>query len=93
MEETKQYIAGGVALALLIALSIFSRKQRIKSSWRGTLEKKNKISDEGGISFRLVIKTSEGKRKRISVKKDLFNSFNEGDRVVKNSGEYDPKKA
>ena len=77
--------------AVFIVLAV---KQK-KSSWEGVLVKKRKHYDSENMttSYKLVFKTSDGKKKRVQVKSEkFFNEWMEGDKGIKESGEYFPKK-
>lgn len=91
--ETREVIAGIGVLAFFIIISVIGYKRRLASAWTGTIKKKGKQYDDGGISHRLIIETKEGKTVRLSVRRSFFNSVGEGDRLKKVAGEYNPKKA
>lgn len=85
-----QKILGIGLVVLLIILSILGRRKRIKSSWKGTVEKKIEQNDEGGKSYSVVFRKEDGKKVTLHMKKKDYEKFREGDTVEKRSGEYNP---
>ena len=90
--EPRELLSLVVVVAIFISLSVVARKKRLKSSWEGVVEKKRKQYDDGGRTYKLIIRTKEGKKKHLVVGKKLFEEFEEGAKIVKLVGEYDPKK-
>ena len=87
-----QKILGIGLVVLLIVLTIIGRRRRIKSSWKGTVEKEREQNDEGGKSYSIVFRKEDGKKVSLHMKKKDFEKFKEGDTVEKRSGKYNPTK-
>jgi hypothetical protein len=81
-------------LALVISLVNKGRK----SAWIGILtDKMFKTRDEYDSNkvnhfYTLVFKIGDGKEIKVGTSKEMFDSFNIGDRAEKKSGEFWPKK-
>lgn len=93
----------GVIIILVVAfvgvkIAKFSEKKRVGAEWDGVIVKKYmaSYSDEDGNVTKvptLQIQIGGGKKKRLSVGAETYNSLNEGDRVKKSAGQKDPVKA
>lgn len=86
---------------VIISLIIASIQKRKKEVWKGYLEDKKIISETRRNDeyhrkvdiYYLYIKLDEGTSKRMSVNKQLYNSFSVGDKIEKKEGMYDPVKS
>lgn len=80
------------------ALFIYISYRRKQDAWIGTLKKKKQVEsyDEDGYSgkttYKLIFVTDTGKKKRVSVDRKTFDSYQEGDRAEKVKGLYYPTK-
>jgi hypothetical protein len=82
-------------LAVTGIFTYFGIKKK-KDSWEGVLIKKRKHYDDESLktTYKLIFKTIDGKKKRHQVRSEkIFNQWQEGDKAIKISGEYFPKKA
>lgn len=101
MDSTFLFILIPVFILLIAGLIIYTLQKRMKESWEGTItDKKTEITtrktDNGDYKetvYYIFVKTSEGVSKSVSVGKNLYDSFNVGDAIVKKSGSYNPEKA
>jgi hypothetical protein len=90
-------IFAALAIGFLIVVVKLVAKGR-KMAWKGTLvDKLHKTKDEFDSNkvshfYTLVFKTEEGKEIKVGVSKEMFDSYNVGDRAEKKSGEFWQKK-
>jgi hypothetical protein len=87
------FMVVGFVLLLAVVLSMVSMKKQ-KSSWAGVLEKKIHREDNETANeyYTLCFRTDDGKKVKVQVIRNMYNSFNQGDRVVKKAGESYPEK-
>lgn len=87
-------VEGTLILIGIIAYFIVSKFK--KEAWEGELVDKHEETSSSGdydqTYYAVYVKTTEGKNKRVTVKKKLYNELNVGDRLVKVKGETHPKK-
>ena len=90
-------IMGGLILGFLALVGKLVYKGR-KLAWKGTLidklHKTGEDMDSGKTQHfnTLVFKTEEGKELKVGTSKDVFDTYNVGDKAEKKSGEFWPKK-
>ncbi len=74
-----------------IIFTFISLRQK-NSAWKGVLtDKKIKTDSDDNSSYRLIFRTDEGKRVKVSVAtKQGFDQFQIGERFEKKTGEYFP---
>jgi hypothetical protein len=85
-----------ITVILVTAFFSFRAYRQKKASWEGTLVKKRRYEDDesGQITYTLIYKAEGGKKHRVKIKsKAEFDSWQEGDKAIKKSGEYFPQKA
>lgn len=81
-----------------IVLVVYLLKKAKESSWDGKiLDKKHTThrdfdTDVEEDNYVLVVETSSGIKKSISVAKEMYNECKVGDRIKKEKGEMRPKK-
>ncbi len=82
-----------IVIGVTVFLSLKSKKEKA-SSWQGELIKKKDLTDEDNENhvYRLIIKTDQGKKKKVTVSEEMFNQAKKGDKYEKAKGEYLPKK-
>lgn len=92
--KTKELISTIILVLIIIIFFTIKSKKQKNSSWKGELMKKRDITDEDNENhvYRLIFKTESGKKVKISVKEDLYNQVQVGDKFEKESGEYIPKR-
>ena len=62
-------------------------------AWAGTVVKKPRgLSDGSNMYRKVTIETAPGETEKVRVSRELWNSIEEGDRLVKEAG-ADPRKA
>lgn len=101
MNSTIIFVLIPAFIILVAGLIIAALQKRMKESWAGTVTDKKtgtatRKTDSGDYketAYYIYIKTSEGMSKSVSVGKNLYDSFNIGDAIVKKSGSYNPEKA
>ncbi|MFA6814215.1 MAG: hypothetical protein GX943_00320 [Candidatus Pacebacteria bacterium] len=79
---------------ITVIFSYLAYRQK-KSAWEGVLFKKRFREDDesGQISCVLIYKCTDGKKHKIRIQsKAEFDKWQVGDKAVKKSGEYFPKK-
>lgn len=82
-----------VLVIVVVAAIWISKKQ--KETWQGVLVKKSyDAGDEDSSStFRYEFKTDDGKKKKFtSPDQSYYDQWKEGDRAIKNKGDFFPKK-
>jgi len=89
-----EWIYSVIAFIVVTAIIIFFVKKRKDEEWEGELIKKRYTSGDMDTSesYRFVFKTTEGKKKRMSVKKAMYESWDQGDKAKKIKGEFFPQK-
>jgi hypothetical protein len=87
-------IATIIVVAVVVAIVLIKKKQTKNSSWKGEVIKKKDISDEDNENhvYRLIFKTDDGKKAKLSVSEEVYNQAKVGDRYEKLSGDNTPKK-
>jgi hypothetical protein len=92
--NTSEYITTAVIVVLVAGYLSFKSKKEKASTWAGELVKKKDFTDEDDENhrYRLIFKTNQGKKKKITVNEDVYNQARIGDKYTKNSGEYFPQK-
>jgi len=84
-----------IILIVLVVLYLKHKSKKEKDSgWTGELIKKKDYTDEDNEnhSYRLIFKTSDGQKKKVTVSEEVFNKTKVGDKYEKNPGETTPKK-
>ena len=62
-------------------------------AWAGTVVKKSRgLSDGSNLYRKVTIETAPGETKKVRVDRELWNSIEVGDRLVKDAG-AEPRKA
>jgi hypothetical protein len=79
-------------LIIYAVFPYFKRKKRRQEEWYGVVEEKR---IDGDFSLKkhthvVVFRTSEGQKRKMKLKEDLFNTFEEGKQYYKKSGEDYP---
>lgn len=94
MLNTKELIYTIILVIVVTIFFTFKSKKQKESSWKGELIKKKDIADEDNENhvYRLIFLTDSGKKVKVSVKEDYYNSIKIGDRFEKLKGEYIPRK-
>ena len=92
--ETITFIIFLIAAVLLNFLSVYFEHRKQKSTWKGILVDKA-VTDylyknKARNVYVINIKKDNGDTVTLNVNKELFNSFNTGDKLIKHSGEYYP---
>jgi hypothetical protein len=82
-----------LVILVTVILTLRSKKERA-SYWKGELVKKNDFTDEDNENhmYRLTFKTEVGKKKKVTVKEELYMKSKIGDKFEKMAGEYIPKR-
>jgi hypothetical protein len=84
-------IFGGLVVGFLVVVAKLIAKGK-KSAWKGILvDKLHKTKDEYDSNqvnhfYTLVFKTEEGKEIKVGTSKEMYDSYNIGDKAVKKSG-------
>ena len=94
MQVNELFLTIVVVVSLIAIFSYKAYRQR-KSSWKGVLLKKCYFEDyeDGESTYTLIFRSTNGKKHKVKVKsKAEFDKWTEGDKAIKVTGEYFPKK-
>lgn len=82
-----------LVVVIAVFLTLKSRKNK-NSTWKGELIKKRDITDEDNENhvYRLIFKTDDGKKAKVTVNEEIYNQAKIGDKFEKMTGDYIPKK-
>lgn len=83
-----------VLCGIIVWLVIVNTK---KQAYTGIVIKKTEDEREGAnddtyLVYTLIVKTDDGKNKSVTLNKKLWESFKEGDRIIKEAGKFSPRK-
>jgi len=80
-----------IAVTVLVSLFVSKRKGE---EWKGELVKKKHTSGDADTTetFTLVFKKEDGKKRRFTVRREVFDSWTEGDKAEKLKGDFTPKR-
>lgn len=72
-------------------------KNMKKQTYKGVVSAKNEGEIEGSDDsaatyYVLVVKTDDGMQKKVRVGKKIWDQFKVGDKIIKESGKYNPTK-
>lgn len=84
-----------IILVVVIAVFLMLKSKKNKNStWKGELIKKKDFTDEDNENhlYRLIFKTEDGKKAKVTVKEEMYNQAKIGDKYEKMLGDYIPKK-
>jgi hypothetical protein len=84
-----------IILVVVIAVFLMLKSKKNKNStWKGELIKKKDFTDEDNENhlYRLIFKTDDGKKVKVTVKEEIYNKAKIGDKYEKSAGDYIPKK-
>lgn len=89
-------IVGTLVLCGIVAWIVLANLK--KQAYSGTVVRKfseeHESADDGTYwSYHLVLKTEDGQQKSVTIGKKLWDSFKEGDKIVKEAGKFNPSKA
>ena len=89
-----EWIWSVIAVIVVTGIVMFFVKKTKDDEWEGELFKKRYSPGdmETSESFSLVFKTNEGKKKRSQVSKQVYESWEQGDKAKKVKGEFHPQK-
>lgn len=90
-----EYMYSVIVVILLVIFFAWWTVKKRDDQWEGVLEKKKfKAADEDSSAyFHLTFRSNEGKKKKFSTyDQKYWESWNEGDRAIKNKGEFFPTK-
>ena len=89
-----EWVYSVVAVIVVTGIIMFFVKKRKDDEWEGELFKKRYTPGDmdSSESFKLIFKTTEGKKKRVQVKKRVYEEWNEGDKAKKVKGAFTPEK-
>ena len=92
--ETITFIIFLIAAVSMNFLSVYFEHRKQKSTWKGILVDKA-VTDylyknKARNVYVINIKKDNGDTVTLNVNKELYSSFNAGDKLIKHSGEYYP---
>lgn len=95
------FVIGLIIIALIIfgavKLTRRSDAKRLAEAWSGTVVKKwlATYSDEDSVKKipTIQVQIDGGKKKKLAISSETYNSLSEGDKVQKTAGQKDPVKA
>ena len=89
-----EWIYSVFALVVITGVIVFFVIKNKNDEWEGELFKKRYTPGDmdSSESFKLIFKTTEGKKKRVQVKKRVYEEWNEGDKAKKVKGAFTPEK-
>lgn len=89
-------VVGALVLCGIVVWLVMANLR--KQAYSGVVVKKHseehESADDGTYwSYHLVVKTDDGQQKSVIVGKKIWDSFKEGDKIVKEAGKLNPTKA
>jgi hypothetical protein len=70
------------------------RSARRDDAWNGVVVSKNRSSPDGQNMYHSVtVKLTDGTTKEVRIPGSLWETLNEGDKIQKRAGNYEPTKA
>lgn len=90
-----EYIYSIIIVVVVIIIAVILSKKRMGETWEGTLEKKKKnYGNEDGIdTYTLIFRTTEGKKKRVTINSlTEYEKWEIGEKAEKIKGQYHPTK-
>jgi hypothetical protein len=83
-----------VVIGVLLARYVMSRRTtRRAEAWEGVVVSKDQSSPDGQNMYHYVtVKMTDGTTKKVQISGSFWKTLQEGDRLQKRAGDYDPNK-